>query len=160
MLFMDNLIDVFGSYDEYCKDVLETAIRNHNRFGIDTGLSDEYQAYCEILRDADKIDILRVSYETPVEEIYNVSSEELRLASVTEEVKRGFRDKRAILHSALRTPVDILVSHISMLHELEYPISIKIVREQGYLTKLLDFKSDNPDTQEWFEYMRESLRGV
>ncbi|MBR5360951.1 MAG: HD domain-containing protein, partial [Lachnospiraceae bacterium] len=66
LLFMDNLIDVFGSYDEYCKDVLETAIRNHNRFGIDTGLSDEYQAYCEILRDADKIDILRVSYETPV----------------------------------------------------------------------------------------------
>lgn len=160
LLFMDNLIDVFGSYDEHSKDVLETAIRNHNRFRIDTGLSDECQAYCKILRDADKIDILRVSYDTPPEEIYNVSSEELRRATVTEEVKRGFRDKRAILHSALRTPVDILVSHISMLHELEYPISIEIVREQGYLAKLLDFKSDNPDTQEWFEYMKESMRGV
>ncbi len=160
LLFMDNLIDVFGSYNEHCKDVLETVIRNHNRFKIDEGLSDEYQAYCKILRDADKIDIIRVSYDTPPEEIYNVSSEELRRASVTEEVKQGFIEKRAILRSVRHTPVDILVSHISMLHELEYPISIRIVREQGYLAKLLDFKSDNPNTQDWFEYMRESMRGV
>ena len=33
--------------------------------------------YCNILRDADKIDILRVNVETPLEDIYNVTTAEL-----------------------------------------------------------------------------------
>ncbi len=160
LLFVDDLIDYFGTYDEYCKEVLETAIRNHNKFRIDEGLSDVVLAYCQILRDADKIDILRVNCDTPLEEIYNVSSEELRQASVSEEVKQGFKEKRAILRSVRRTPVDILVGHISMIHELVYPISTAIVHEQGYLDRLLGFESENPDTQEWFGYMKEKLKSL
>ena len=37
-----------------------------------------------------------------------------------------------------------------------YPVSIQIVREQGYLYQLLAFESYNEDTKAWFEYMRNS----
>ena len=154
LLFADGLLDSFGGYDKECKTVLETAIRNHNKFRIEEGLSDMDIAYCQILRDADKIDILRVNYETPIEDIYNVSSEELMDAEVTEEVKQGFREKHAIPREVRKTPVDLLVSHISMVYELVYPISRKIIREQGYLKKTMEFESRNEDTRKWFEYMR------
>lgn len=157
LLFSEKLINMFGSYDEKSRTVLEIAIRNHNKFRIDEGLSDENRLYCQILRDADKIDILRVNVETPMEEIYNVSSAELISSSVTEEVKQGFREKHAIPRSVRRTPVDLLVSHISMVHELVHPISKDIVREQGYLRKMLEFESENEDTQKWFAYMRTEL---
>lgn len=158
LLFKEGLLESFGNYDESVKDILETAIRNHNRFKVEEGLSDEYLTYCNILRDADKIDILRVNIDTPLEEIYNVSSEDLKNAGVTDAVKQGFLNERAIIRSERKTSADTLVSHISMIHELVYPISVKIVKEQGYLEKLLEFRSNNEETNKWFEVMRSTLR--
>ena len=157
LLFADGLIDSFGPYDENYKSLLETVIRNHNRFRIDEGLTYEYKTYCQILRDADKIDILRVNVETPIEDIYNVSSDELKRAAVTEEVRQGFREKHAIPRAVRRTPADLLVSHISMVYELVYPISWEIVWEQGYLNDMLKFESENEETQKWFDFMRKEL---
>ena len=157
MLFQENLLDRFGTFDEKCREILEISIRNHNRFRIEEGLSDEYTAYCRILRDADKIDIFRVNTETPLEEIYNVTTKELRESPVSDAVKQGFREGCALLRSVRQTPADILVSHICLVYELEYPLSLQIVREQGYLDKLLDFRSDNRETNEWFEEMKAVL---
>ena len=157
LLFKDGLIYSIGTFDGSCKKILEVAIRNHNRFRIEEGLSDEFRNYCNILRDADKIDIFRVNTETPLEEIYNVSSEELKTATVSETVKQGFMEKRAIIREERKTPADILVSHICLVYELVYPISVRITWEQGYLEKLLEFQSDNQETNEWFEQMRAVL---
>ncbi len=157
LLFGDNLIDSFGTFAAEDKAVLETAIRNHNRFRIEEGLSESDLAYCQILRDVDKIDIFRVNTETPIETIYNVSSEELKNAPVSEEIKKGFMEKHAIPRSVRQTPVDFLVSHICMYFELVYPISSKIAREQGYLKKMLSFASDNEETRAWFAFMNEQL---
>ena len=41
-----------------------------------------------------------------------------------------------------------------LIFELVYPVSLKIVKEQGYVYKMLDFKSDRPDTVEKFAGMR------
>lgn len=157
LLFTEGLISEFGEYDERTLDILERAIRNHNRFRIEDGLSDEYVTYCQILRDADKIDILRVNTETPLEEIYNVSTDDLKSSAVSDAVKQGFRERRAILRSMRLTTADILVSHICLVFELVYSVSVRIVREQGYLDQLLAFESDNEDTAAWFEYMRGAM---
>ncbi len=154
LLFIDNLIDSFGTYDDHTKHLLEISIRNHNRFRIEEGLSDEEMTLCQILRDADKIDIFRVNTETPLEEIYNVTTEELKSAPVSETIKQGYLQRRAIERSERKTSADILVGHICLFYELVYPISEQIAREQGYIQKLLAFESDHPDTRKWFEKMR------
>ena len=158
LLFVDDLIDSFGEYDNDCRSLLETVIRNHNKFRIDDGLSEEYVTYCQILRDADKIDIFRVNVETPIEDIYNVSTQDLKRSAVTEGVKQGFIEKHAIPRDVRRTPADLLVSHISLVHELVYPVSIEIVKEQGFLSKMLDFVSENEDTRNWFDHMKRELK--
>ena len=53
--------------------------------------------------------------------------------------------------------MDNIVGHISLIFELVYPVSLKIVKEQGYVYKMLDFKSDRPDTVEKFAGMRSLL---
>ncbi|MBO4899092.1 MAG: HD domain-containing protein [Lachnospiraceae bacterium] len=158
LLFKEGLVDSFGSFDPEQKEILETAIRNHNRFRIDEGLPENIKAYCNILRDADKIDIFRVNIDTPLEEIYNVSSEELARSSVSDAVKQGFIEGHAILRSARKTSVDILVGHISLVYELVYPVSVEIAKEQGYIHRMLDFSSENEDTREWFEFMKKTLQ--
>ena len=55
------------------------------------------ERFCHILRDADKIDILKVNVDFPPEEIYNVSSQELRNCPVSEAVMEAFYEEHAIL---------------------------------------------------------------
>lgn len=158
LLFKENLLSSFGEFTEEEKEIIEVSIRNHSNYRIQLGLSERMQAYCHVLRDADKIDIYRVNYETPLEDIYNVTTRELKQAAVSEEVKQCFIEEHAVLRALKKTAIDNLVAHICMVYELVYPVSIKIAKDQGYLDKLLRFQSENADTQKWFAYMRERLQ--
>ena len=112
---------------------------------------------CNVLRDADKIDIFRVNCDTPPEEIYNVSTEDLKTSKVSEEVKACFLKRTAVLRSLKKTAIDFPVAHLCLVFELVYPVSRDIARKQGYVDRLLSFESDNPDTRAWFQYMRENI---
>lgn len=157
ILFDEGLLDSFGEFSEKERELIRISIANHNKFRIPEGMDDLTTAYCNILRDADKIDILRVNCDTPLEDIYNVTTEELKKAAVSEEVKKGFLERHTVLRSLKHTPVDNLVGHICLVFELVYPVSTQIAKEQGYVDKLLQFDSDNPDTNAWIAYMREHV---
>ena len=157
LLFKENLLSTFGVFSEEEKEIIEVSIRNHSRYRIQENLSESLQNYCHILRDADKIDIFRVNCETPLEDIYNVTTEELSYAEVSEAVKQCFHEKHAVLRKLKETAVDNLVAHICLIYELVYPISPEIAKEQGYIDKLLAFQSKNVETQKWFAYMRSVL---
>ena len=115
--------------------------------------------FCNILRDADKIDILRVNVETPLEEIYNVSTEALRTSPVTPAVAQAFYAHHTVLRSLKRHPADHVVGHASLVYELVFPESRRIVAQQGWLWKLLDFPTDNPETAALFAAMRQHMEG-
>lgn len=138
-------------------EVLKTAILVHSLYRIPDGLSDRVQSLCHILRDADKIDILRVNVETPLEDIYNTTTEEIRNAEVSEAVMDSFFEHHATLRSIKKTSVDHVVGHISLVFELVYPESRAIVGEQGYLEKLFHFQSDNEKTAIQFKRLREEM---
>ena len=129
-------------------EVIETAIRVHSAYRIPEGLAP---------RDADKIDILRVNVDVPLEEIYNTTTEELRNAAVTPAVMDSFYEHHATLRSIKRTPVDHVVGHISLVFELVFPESVRIVKEQGYLEKLLHFESRNAVTNAQFAELRAEM---
>ncbi|MBQ9060253.1 MAG: HD domain-containing protein [Firmicutes bacterium] len=161
LLFQEGLLDqITGSIlTAQEQAIMETSIRNHNRYRIEEGLPELTTEYCSILRDADKIDIFRVLCDTPVEEIYDVTSNQLRRAKVTEAVKECFHRRRAVPRPIKKTPVDNIVGHICLFFELVYPVSRQIAMDQDYLVRLLRFSSENPQTQEWFQYMRKVLDG-
>lgn len=144
--------------DDTWDDLIRTAIWNHNVFRLPENLSKRELLFCQILRDADKIDILRVNVEIPIETIYNCSTEVLKNAAVTPEVLTSFREKHAVEHRLKKTPVDHIAGHASLVFELVYPISISIVKEQGYLDKILHFASDNPVAREQFRQMAEVMQ--
>ena len=159
LLFVDGLIGSFVPEDFAAarRSILETAIRHHSAYRLPEGLSDEAAMYCHILRDADKIDILRVNCETPLEDIYNVTTEALRTSAVSDAVKACFRRRTTVERSLKRTPADYVVAHVCLVFELVYPLSAAIARAQGYADRLMDFPSENPDTRAWFEEMRQTL---
>ena len=160
LLFREGLIERFDlSLSPEEMRLLESSIRHHNVYELPEDLCGTERTYCDILRDADKIDIYRVNYETPFEDIYNVGLDELKRSAVSEEVKECFRRGTTVLKDFKKTPVDYLVGHICLCFGLVYPVSNEIVRKQGYLDKLLAFKSEDAETAEWFRYMRREMAG-
>lgn len=156
ILFLD------GKIRDYVTDMkedalIETAIRVHNAYRVPENISSRTKKLAHILRDADKVDILKVNVEVPLEEIYNVTTEELRNAAVSEAVMESFYGHTAILKGLRQTVADNVVGHISLVFELVSEESVRIVKEQGYLDKLLHFESQNPLTREQFAKIRAEM---
>ena len=151
-----------GKIRDYVEDdsedgLLEKAVRCHSAYRVPGHYTQREKKFADLLRDADKIDILKVNIIVPVEEIYNVSTYDLKHCKVTEEVMQAFYEEHAVLRSLKKTPVDNVVGHISLVYELVYPISCKIVYEQGYLDKLMNFQSELVETNAQFAKIREKM---
>ena len=69
--------------------MLRTAVEWHSAHRLPDGPDERTVMYCNILRDADKIDIPRVNVETLLEDIYNVTTAEL-LASLFPLLQQAF----------------------------------------------------------------------
>lgn len=138
-------------------DILRKAIWNHSAYRVEEGLSERVRMFCNIIRDADKIDILKVNYDVTLEVIYDVTTEELKNSGVTDEVMKAFMEHHAVLRSLKKTPIDNLVGHAALVFELVYNESFKIVKEQGYIEKMLSYVSDNQDTVKKFEIMHNDM---
>lgn len=138
-------------------ELLEKTVRCHSAYRVPANYTAREKKFADLLRDADKIDILKVNIIVPIEEIYNVTTYDLKHCKVTEEVMQAFFEEHAVLRSLKKTPVDNLVGHISLVYELVYPISRRLVYEQGYLDKLMDFQSELSETNAQFAQIREKM---
>lgn len=145
ILFRDGMIEKFDPDPEQY-DLIEKAIRCHNKYRLPEGLTEREVMFCQILRDADKVDIFRVNAETGMENIYNVTREELENSPISRAVYENFLEKHAIPRNLHRTVADHWVGHVALTWELVYPESRKIAKEQGYLNQILEFSSKNPET--------------
>lgn len=143
-----------NEYHKKDTGLLELAIRQHNKYRVKEDLTERQRMFCDILRDADKVDIFKVNADIPMEIIYDVTTEELKNGIITKEVLESFYKKETVLKSVRRSAVDHIVGHISLLFELVYKESYRQAKEQGYVYKLLDFKSDVPEVNAEFGDMR------
>lgn len=158
LLFCEGLLEHFcPELPEPQRRILERSIRSHSVYRLSSDLTETERMYCNVLRDADKIDIFRVNCDTPLEEIYDVTTEALKTAKVSPAVRQCFLERTAVPRAVKETPIDFLVAHLCLTFELVYPVSREIAQEQGYVNQMLAFASDDPDTQAWFSYMREHL---
>ena len=150
------------SEDMPLSDILQTlriAIGEHSAYRIQKGLDERTRMFCQILRDADKVDIFRVICDTPMEEVYGFQTKDILRSAITPEVMQAFYEHHAVLRKLKKCPADYIVAHGSLTFELVYPESLRIAKEQGYLKQMMSFQSENPDTEEIFEDLRKDLNG-
>lgn len=143
--------------DDAADALLRTAVAQHSAYRLPDGLDRRTKQFCEILRDADKVDILRVNVEVPMEEIYNVTTQALRTSAISPAVEQAFYEHHAVLRALKRCPADNAVGHASLVYELVYPESRRAVQEQGYLWRLMDFKTENAATAATLAAMRRHM---
>ena len=140
--------------EDGCNDeLMRTAIGTHSAYRISEGLPERTRTMCEILRDADKIDILRVNCVCPIEDIYGVSERDMRESALSPACIRTFYQHRCLPRGLREHPADILLGHVCFAWELVFPESLDIVREQGHLHQMLSRSWALPATQQAFDEM-------
>ena len=142
ILSENNYIRNYIEEDTYDKIILK-AIKNHNKFTIEEGLTEKELLFAKIIRDADKLDIF---YEG-VEFFWN-SDEEIKAveeAVITPKILTEYNNHILINRKELKTPADEILSFIAFKFDLNFKYSTQRIEQQKYIDKILakfDFKNE------------------
>lgn len=160
ILFEEGLINRFVDEDENNATdlkLLELAIKWHSAYRLPENLTERETFFCNIIRDADKIDIFRVAIEEPLNNVYSVSREEELNSEITPEVLEEFYEHHAVKRELRKTMADVKVGFLALSFELVFPRSKEIAKEQGFLIRIIDDDYTNEKTIKQVEGIKKEL---
>jgi len=143
----NNYIRKYVEDDQY-DNLIYIAIRNHNKYKIEDGLTDRELLFAKIIRDADKLDIF---YE--IDTIFYNPPEKVELINnsvLCDEYYESFMNNQQILKKKDETAFDRFVSTLSFIYDLNYDISLNMIRENDYCEKTISkihFEDENSQTR-------------
>ncbi len=138
--------------------LLRTAVGTHSDYRLPAGLDARTRTFCDVLRDADKVDILKAFCESDVVSVLNVPLEEVRASELSPAVVEAFYAHRTVRREERAHPADYVVGYACFVYELVYPESLRAVREQGFVLRLFEMPFDRPDTRARLAEMGAHLR--
>lgn len=131
LLFDNNELDNFvTNLTGEEKEIIRLAIKNHNKFSIEEGLTESQNMFCKIIRDADKLDIFRIASEKFSVEKYNIG------LLLDEDIK-NFYD-----HKIYRTKKEVdfyshVICFLSFIYDINFKKSFEILATEQYIKKLM-----------------------
>ena len=128
---MRNYIDS----DEY-DDIIKIAVRNHNKYGIEEGLTERQLLFAKLIKDADKIDILYESsciFWKDREDIVNKSM-------VSNSTMEQFKQEKLIKKDKTKTPepIDDIFTVMAFVFDINYKPSLEIIKDEDYINKIVN----------------------
>lgn len=120
------------------EEIIRAAVGFHSDYRLPEDLDVRTRALCDVVRDADKLDILRVACSDTVETVLNATEDELLASDVSPAIEDAFFEHRTARYAERVTPVDYLVNLACFAFELVYPASLEIADEQEFIYRALE----------------------
>ena len=135
-------------YDE----TIKLAVKNHNKYKIQEGLTQKQELFAKMIRDADKIDIL---YES-AEMFWKGRESEIEEATISEEVFEQISKNTQVKVETRKTPIDDVVSVIAFIFDINFKVSFEILKKENYINRILDrYDIKNIETKRKVENIRD-----
>ncbi len=149
ILTEENYINKF-KYNKSDENIILNSVRFHNKLNIPKNLSERETLFLNITRDADKIDILY---------LFTIGHIKIDIddTEFTEPIMDSIRKNTVTDRSLVKSKVDNLSVSLGFIFDINYPISIKILKEKDYLNEEINQykeKSNNDKTKEQLEEIR------
>lgn len=137
-------------------EVIKKAIRNHNKYKIEDGLSDRELLHAKIVRDADKLDILYAFSNARILELENDNS------PISDEVGKEFMNHEIVIKDDLKNVNDRVLMMIGLVYDLNFDYSKERVLNEKYIEKIYgNMKSKKifkPYIDELIKYLKEEVK--
>lgn len=151
ILFEDGIIRNFISDDNY-DNIIYTAIKNHNKLNIESGLYERTLMHSKIIRDADKIDILYIQSCTSE---YNFDEDG---SSVSDDIREEFYEHKCVNNLKIKNKTDRILRILSFIYDINYKYSYKYIYENKFLDYLYNKLEYKEVVKEYFDYMNKYLK--
>ena len=162
LLFHHNMIgDIIENYDDIPSEdkiVMEKAIYYHGDLILPENLTDREKLFCEIIREADKIDIFRAIVTTGYEKMYSATKEEIAKTNISEEIEATFYKHTTADYTKRKTKADFLLSHQALYFGLNMKEAREKVIKDGYLKELMNIEFTNIKQQQKYLKMQKCLK--
>ena len=133
ILFEEGLIREFIEDTEFDK-IIKLSILNHNKTTIQEGLTQREKLHAQIIRDADKIDILYLLTFEDKQAAWE--KDDLSNDKITDEIYREFMENKKIDYKKIKTNADLLVCHFAYAYDLNFKETYKIIKENKYYDEI------------------------
>ena len=137
VLFQDGEIRNFITDIQY-DQIIEKAVKNHNKFQIEDGLSEREQLFCKIIRDADKLDIFRDFLTEKLEDLVHMETDDVSIEILSPEFYDAFLEKKPLKFADCKTNMDFLVCILAFIYDFNFRETLMIVNEQNYITRIIE----------------------
>ena len=139
-----------SNYDEVGDEdklVMEKAVYYHSDFELPDDLTERERLFCDIIREADRVDIFRSVTTSSWEAMYGHSKDEILSADISDAVLETFYRHEMLDYSKRVTLADYRMGHIALCFGLKTPAARQRAIEQSYLQKLIDIEFYNSQVQ-------------
>lgn len=145
ILKKDNYIRKYIQIDKYDNVILK-AIKYHNKYSVGNDLNEEERLFCEIIRDADKLDIMyQATCETWEEIIKDIEEQEISPKVYEQFIKNELIDRYNVKNN-----IDKVVVDIAFIYDYNFKENYKIIKDNKYIDKTVErfnFKKDETRKQ-------------
>lgn len=118
-----------NEYDE----IIIKAVKNHNKFKIEDGLTEKGILFSKIIRDADKIDIF---YQSVVR-FWKGKEQQVNDSTISQDVIEQIKNFSQTKRKLDETPIDNVMRVIAFIFDLNFKSSFKVLKEEDYINKCL-----------------------
>ena len=122
-----------NEYDE----IIKKAVKNHNKYEIEKGLTEKEMLFAKIVRDADKVDIF---YES-VQIFWKGKEDVVENSKITEEVVEQFKQEKQIRRNGEIKPehtINKIILVIGFIYDINFRETFEILKENDYINKILN----------------------
>lgn len=142
--------DKFVIYDDLIKnkdEIINFAVRNHSKYRIEETNDENKIIFSNIVRDADKLDIVKECSEGLFDSYYhdnnikNGKFKEIYLNQVLNKQELDRKGKEI-------EPIDHLLIYVGFIFDMNYRKSLEILKENDYINKIFDRYTYIDETKE------------
>lgn len=129
--------------DDY--EIIKKAIYNHNKYIIEEGLNERELLHTNIVRDADKIDIL---YAFSTNSLLELDSDD---SVINEDARKQFMAHKIVDKKYFKSTNDRALALISFIFDLNYDYSLQRVYNEKYIDKIYEVIKNKKIFKEFYE---------
>ena len=133
-------------------EIVYKAIRNHNKYEIESNLSPRELLFTKMIRDADKLDILYALNNSEIKSIIYEDDSEIR-----DEIKQQFFDHRLVKRDNKITTNENIVVIFSFIYDFNFNLSLDLIKTKKYYDKIYERLIDKDKFKIYIDYIKQYI---